>query len=152
MIVSGNAVLWMLLVISSVKSSLVTAGLGMQRRLLCAPVAPIALVSVPTVSSRLPAVAGPVEPGVRGALDLLLHHDDLVLVLHTAAPVTVLAAARVVLGAETLELYLYLVLGVAPVAGAAAAPGHGPGAQVPRPAAGPAARPARRPLPLDTAG
>ena len=53
MIVSVNAVLWMLLVISSVKSSLVTAGLGMQRRLLCAPVAPVALVAVPAVSPAL---------------------------------------------------------------------------------------------------
>ena len=117
----------------------------------------VALVSVPAVGPGLPAVPGPVHVGaglrpIDPGVACLLHHDDLVLVLDTAASVTVLAAARVVLGAETLELYLYLVLGVAPVASAAAAPGHGPGAQVPRPAAGPAARPARRPLPLDTAG
>ena len=152
MIVRVDAVLWMLLVIGSIQPSLVTAGLRMQGRLLRAAVAPVTLVSVTTVSPGLSAVAGPVDPGVRGSLDLLLHHDDLVLVLHTAAPVTVLTAARVVLGCETLELDLNLVLGVAPVASAAATPGHGPGAQVPRPAAGPAARPARRPLPLDTAG
>ena len=146
MIVSVNAVLWMLAVISSVKSSLVTAGLGMQGRLLCAAVAPIALVSVTTVSSGLSAVAGPVHPGVRGSLDLLLHHDDLVLVLHAAAPVTVLTAARVVLGAKTLELDLNLVLGVAPVAGPAGAPADD---DLPGPAAAPThhqlACPAARP-------
>ena len=148
MIVRVNAVLWMLLVISSVQSSLVTAGLRMQGRLLRAAVAPVTLVSVTTVSPGLSAVAGPVDPGVRGSLDLLLHHDDLVLVLHTAAPVTVLTAARVVLGCETLELDLNLVLRVAPVArpagattddnlpGSAAAPAHH---QLARPAASPAA-------------
>ena len=99
MIVRVNAVLGMLLVtlVTSVKTSLVTDGLGMEGRLLCAPVTPVTLVSVTTVSSGLSAVAGPVHPGVGGSLDLLLHHDDLVLVLHTAAPVTVLTAARVVL-------------------------------------------------------
>ena len=82
---------------------------------------PIALVAVTTLSSGLPAVTGPVH-WVRGPLYLLLHHDDLVLVLHTAASVTVLTAARVVLRAETLELDFNFVLWVAPVASSAAAP------------------------------
>ena len=124
MIVRVNAVLGMLLVtlVTSVKTSLVTDGFRMEGRLLCAAMIPITLVSVTTVSPGLSAVAGPVHPGLWGSLDLLLHHDDLVLVLHTAAPVTVLTATRVVLRAETLELDLNLVLWVAPVARTAGAP------------------------------
>ena len=111
---------------------------------------PIALVAVTTLSSGLPAVTGPVH-WVRGPLYLLLYHDDLVLVLHTAPAVTVLTAARVVLGAQALELDLDLVLRVTPVASPAAAPAHH---HLSRPAAapahhhvpGPAARPAGVPL------
>ena len=89
--------LLLLVMIGSIESSLVAAGLGMQRRLLSAAVAAVALVSVPTLSSGLSAVTGPIHCGVRRSLDLLLHHDDLVLVLNTAASVAVLAAARVIL-------------------------------------------------------
>ena len=141
-------------------------GLQMHRGLL-AGVAAVALVSVPAVCPGLAALprlsvdvrhrAGPADHRVPGVarVSALLDHDDLVLVLDTAAPVALLAASRVVLGAEALELDLYLVLGVAPVAGAAAAPGHGPRGQpalLPRSAARPAARPTGRPLPLSAAG
>ena len=151
---------------SPLASPRVTHGLQMHRGFLTRVTA-VALVSVPAVGSGLPALPrlsvdvgdrpGPGDHGVprEARVTALLHHDDLIFILHTAAPVALLAAARVILRAETLELDLYLVLGVAPVSRAAAAPGHGPSGQppvLPRPAPRPTPRPTGRPLPLDAAG
>ena len=98
---------------------------GMHRRLLGAPVAPVALVAVPAVSPALGlghrVVRLPVVQLPAGAVEhLLLHHHDLV-VLHAVAavalPAVVLPAAP-----DALQLDLNLVLGVAPITSPTAAP------------------------------
>ena len=109
--------------------------LQMHRGLL-AGVTTVTLVSVPAVGpglTTLPRLSVDVRhrPSTAHTADhrvsrvtrvsTLLHHDDLVLVLDTAAPVALLASPRVVLGAEALQLDLNLVLGVTPVASSAAA-------------------------------
>lgn len=104
----------------------------MHRRLLRTAVTSVALVPVTTVCARLSTVARSrprihvgttvTRPLLRGS-HLLLHHDDLVLILDAAASVTVLRATRVILRAsETLELYFYLMLRIAPVPASAATP------------------------------
>ena len=124
---------------------------GMHRRLLGAPVAPVALVAVPAVSPALGlghrVVRLPVVQLPAGAVEhLLLHHHDLV-VLHAVAavalPAVVLPAAP-----DALQLDLNLVLGVAPITSPTAAPARSlPTCSAPRsvvclPAAIPASLPA----------
>ena len=121
------------------------------RRLLPrAAVRPVALIAVAALSARLPAVGGAVELDARrgvvwwrlGLVDgLLLHHNDLVLLLHAVAAVG--AAAVVLRAPNALQLDLNLVFGVAAVARPTAAAAGTP--SLPRPAARPATRPAARP-------
>ena len=132
----------------------VVTRLQMHRRLLSAAMTTVTLVTITTMCSGLSAVArsGPINVGSTRSLlrrHLLLHHDDFVLVLDTAASMTVLGSSRVVLRRETLELYLYLVLGIAPVSAPAAAPTD---AHVTRPAGGPLPLHTARPRPHTSVG
>ena len=125
---------------------------GMHRRLLGAAVAPVALVTVPAVSSALGlrhrVVRLPVVQLGGGAVEhLLLHHHDLV-VLH-AVPAVALPAVVLTAATDALQLDLNLMLGVAPISSPAAAPARSlPTCSAPRsvirrlPAAIPASLPA----------
>ena len=101
--------------------SVVTCRFQMHRRLLAsAAVAPVTLITIPTLYTRLTAVCVTIHV-LRLCWVVILHDDDLVLVLDTAASVT---AARVVLRSETLELDLNLMFWITAVSSSTAAPAH----------------------------